>query len=609
MHLTTRFFSICLFLTIATTAAHACTSFLITKGASADGSNMITYAADAHVLYGELYHTPAATHLPGEMLDVFEWDTGKYLGQIPQVEKTYTVVGNMNEHQVAIGETTWGGRRELHDPNGILDYGSLMYIGLQRAKTARELIQVITDLVEKYGYYSSGESMSICDPNEVWILEIIGKGPDEKGAVWVARKVPDGYVSGHANAPRIRQFPLNDPDTIYAKDAVSFARKKGYYSGTDADFSFADAYGDLDYGALRFCDARVWCMYTRVDKDGNHSADWATGRNTDEPLPLWIKPDKKLGVRDVMQLMRDHFEGTELDMTQDIGAGPYQLPYRWRPLTWKHDGKKYLNERATSTQQTGFSFVAQARDWLPNPIGGILWFGMDDTYSTVYAPMYCGITKVPTSYAVGTGNFDKFTWDSAFWTFNFVANYTYLRYADMIKDVQKVQRELEGRFVSNQERVDAAALALHKQAPHLAVEYLTDYSVAQGEATVQRWRELGEHLIWKYLDGNVRDEHGNVTHPGYPKQWYETVAAATGARLQMKELDLSKDPPPPSTPSPEQTKLVKAITAVLEARELPLTTEHRGQLESITEISKLEKLLIRAAKVQAASELVGDGLH
>jgi dipeptidase len=524
-----------LFLT--TSYLSACTNFLITRGASKDGSTMITYAADSHVLYGELYYTAAADHQPGEMLDIYEWDSGKFLGQIKQVAHTYAVVGNMNEHQVSIGETTWGGREELKDPQAVMDYGSLMYIALQRGRTAREAIQVMTDLVAEYGYYSSGETFSIADPNEVWIMEMIGKGPNNKGAVWVARKVPDGYICGHANHPRVRQFPLNDKENcLYAKDVISFAREKGYFNGADKDFSFADVYAPLDYGAIRFCDIRVWAMYRRAAPSLNLSSDYIKAVPGAEPLPLWIKPDQKLSVHDVMELMRDHLEGTEFDMTKDVGAGPFQLPYRWRPLTWKVDTVQYLNERATSTQQTGFSFVAQARSWLPDPIGGVLWFGVDDTYSTVYVPMYCGITKVPHSYAVGTGSFHEFTWESAFWVFNFVANFSYLRYCDMIKEVQKVQRELEGRFLADQPEIDKAALALYNTAPRLATDYLTNYSVETGNATVARWKKLGEFLLYKFMDGNVKDELGNVKHPGYPASWYRIIARDTGDQLKMKKL-------------------------------------------------------------------------
>jgi len=529
----------------------ACTNFLISKGASKDGSVMITYAADSHELYGELCYIPAADHLTYEMRDVYEWDTGKYLGQIPEIPHTYAVIGNMNEHQVAIGETTYGGRRELRDKKAIIDYGSLMYIALQRSKTAREAIKVMAELVEKYGYYSSGESFSISDPNEAWIMEMISKGPDNKGAVWVARKVPDGYICAHANQARIQTFPLADGKTsitskeldkifnkkvttVYASDVISFARDMGYFKGEDKDFSFAKTYAPPTFGALRFCEARVYAFFHRAAPSLNLPTDYASGDVNAEPLPLWIKPDKKLSVRDVMEFMRDHFEGTPFDMTKDIGAGPYVCPYRWRPLTWEVDSVKYFNERAISTQQTGFSFVAQSRSFLPDAIGGVFWFGVDDTYSTVYIPIYCSINQVPKPYAVGTGNFDEFSWDSAFWVFNFVSNYAYSRYSDMIKDIQIVQRKLEGKFLAMQPQIDQAALALYKESPQLAVSYLTNYSVKTGEETVARWKKLGEYLIYKYLDGNVKDEHGHVTHPGYPKAWYRTIVKETGDKFKMR---------------------------------------------------------------------------
>ncbi|MCK4639873.1 MAG: C69 family dipeptidase [Candidatus Marinimicrobia bacterium] len=517
---------------------HACTNFLISRGASKDGSTMITFSADSHVLYGELYFTAAADHLPGEMLDIYEWDTGKYLGQIKQVPHTYSVVGNMNEHQVAIGETTWGGRSELRDSLAIMDYGSLMYVTLQRAKTAREALKIMGDLVKEYGYYSSGESFSVSDPNEVWIMEMIGKGLGKKGAVWVARIVPDGYICAHANQARIRQFPLKDPeDCFYEKDVIKLAREKGWFNGKDKKFSFADAYAPLDYGALRFCEARVWSMFRRAAPSLNLSTDYIKGVKGAKPLPLWIKPDKKLSARDVMELMRDHFEDSDLDMNNNIGAGPFQLPYRWRPLTWEVDGEEYFNERATSTQQTGFSFISQARSWLPDPIGGIHWFSVDDTYSAVYVPMYCGIKEVPKSYAVGTGDFHHFTWESAFWVFNFVSNYCYLRYSDMIKDVQIVQRELEGKFMADQADVEELTLKLYNESPQLAIDYLTEYSVNLGNSTVKRWKKLGEFLIYKYLDGNVKDELGNVKHPGYPKSWYRKIVDETGSHFKMIKLE------------------------------------------------------------------------
>lgn len=514
-----------------------CTNFLISKGASIDGSTMITYAADSHELYGELYFRPAAVYAPGTMLDVYEWDTGKYLGKIKQAPQTYSVVGNMNEFQVAIGETTYGGRRELRDKKGIVDYGSLMYIALQRAKTAREAIKVMTDLVEEYGYYSSGESFSISDPNEVWIMEMIGKGEGNKGAVWVARRVPEGYICAHANQARIRTFPLNDKkNCLYAKDVISFAREKGYFKGEDKDFSFADAYAPLDYGALRFCEGRVWSMFRRAAPSQKISIDYVNGVENAEPMPLWIKPDKKLSAHDIMEFMRDHYEDSEWDLSVGVGAGPFNLPYRWRPMTWKVDGVEYCHDRATSTQQTGFSFVAQSRSWLPAPIGGILWFGVDDTYSTVYVPMYCGIREVPKSFAVGTGDFYTFSWDSAFWVFNFVSNYAYSRYSDMIKDIQVVQRELEGHFLAMLPTIDKAAGDLYKQSPELAREYLTNYSVKQGDMTVKRWRKLGESLLMKYLDGNVRDEKGNVTHPRYPDNWYRGIVKERPDVYKMKKL-------------------------------------------------------------------------
>ncbi len=588
--------------------AQACTNFLITKGASLDGSTMITYTADAHVLYGELYYRRAGTHVSGTMMDVIEWDTGKFLGQIKQAAKTHTVVGNMNEHQLAIGETTFGGRPELVDPKGLIDYGSLIYITLQRAKTAREAIQVMAELVAEYGYYSSGESMSIADANEAWLFEIVGKGPGSKGAVWVARKIPDGYISGHANAARIRKFPLNDPDTLYAKDVISFAREKGYFEGNDEDFSFADAYGAPDFGAARFCDARVWCMFKRAAPSQGFTDDWVMGKPGAEPLPLWIKPDRKLSVHDVMEMMRDHYEGTALDMTKDPGAGPYSLPYRWRPLTWKVGEKEYFNERATSTQQTGFSFVAQSRSWLPDPIGGVLWFGVDDTYSTVYAPMYCGISRAPHNFAVGTGSFQQFTWESAFWVFNAVSNFAYLRYSDMIKDIQAVQRELESRFLSEQAGVDAAALALYNQAPRLAVDYLTEHSSNSAEMVVQRWTRLWEHLLYKYLDGNVKDELGKVKHPGYPESWRTMVADATGDRLQMRKLEREKidEAAKETKEAKERAALVEAIGNLLRVREVVIDDETHTKISDTKDLEKLRKMLIRAATVRSGPELIAE---
>ncbi|MBU1218276.1 C69 family dipeptidase [Myxococcota bacterium] len=519
-------------------SSRACTSFIITKGASVDKSTIITYAADSHELYGELYYRPAAKHAPGTMMEVKEWDTGKVLGKIKQVPQTYAVVGNMNEHQLAISETTYGGRKELKNDKAVLDYGSLIYITLQRAKTAREAIKIMTDLVAEYGYYSSGETFSIADPNEAWIMDLIGKGPDEKGAVWVARRVPDGYVTGHANQARIRKFPLKDPENcVYAPDVISFARKKKYFEGKDEDFSFTDAYAPTNCRDLRIRDGRVWAMYHRVAPSLKISADYVMCKHGAQPIPLWVKPDKKLSVADVAALMRDHFEDTPMDMAKDPGAGPYRLPYRWRPLTWKYKGKNYLHERATATQQTGFSFVSQSRANLPGHIGGVLWFSVDDAASTVYVPMYAGILKAPRNYAVGTGSFTEFTWDSAFWTFNWVSNFAYSRYSDMIKDIRLVQSTLEKGFFDKQADFEKKALEAHKKSPAAAQKLLTEYSETAATTTVKRWQKLGQELLMKYLDGNVRNAKGKVTHPPYPDETYKSIVDATGSHLELPADD------------------------------------------------------------------------
>jgi dipeptidase len=520
------------------TALEACTNLLVTKGASKDGSTMITYAADSHTLYGELDFKRGTPHLPAEMREIIEWDTGKLLGRIPEAPVTYTRVGNMNEFQVVIGETTYGGRKELQVPSGFVDYGSLIYIGLERARTAREAIQVMTSLAETYGYASEGESFSIGDPNEAWILEMIAKGKGQTGALWVAYKLPDGTISAHANQARIRQFPRNDPNTaLFSKDLISFAREKGYFKGEDKDFSFADTYAPLSYGALRFCESRVWSLFRRAAPSQNLSIDYVKAVKGAKPLPLFIKPDQKLDVRNVMQLVRDHFEGTEFDMAKDLGAGPYKLPYRWRPMNFKVDGQEYLHERAISTQQTGFSFVSQSRSWLPDVVGGVLWFGVDDTYLTVYVPISCGVREAPKAFAVGTGNFNEFNWDSAFWTFNFVSNYTYTRWIDMILDVQKVQREFEGRFLADQAEIDRTALDLYKQNPAMAKDYLTQYAAKNTGQLMTRWKKLGEFLIWKYLDGNVRNEKGEVTHPNAPEEWLRCIVKDHGDVIKMKKVE------------------------------------------------------------------------
>jgi dipeptidase len=561
-------------LSAAPRAADACTNFLVTRGASADGSTMITYAADAHDLYGYLQYTPAGRHPAGSMRDVYEWDTGKYLGKIKQAPVTYAVVGNMNEHQVSVGETTFGGRKELEHGKGIIDYGSMMYIALERSKTAREALKVMVDLVTEHGYMSEGESISVSDSKEVWIFEIISRGPDTKGALWVARKVPDGYVCSHANKPRIRQFPLNDPqNTMYAKDVIQFARKKGWFSGRDEDFSFADMIDPPRAKNVRTCDSRVWSFFKSVAPSQKIPIDYVLGKEGAKPLPLWIKPDKKLTPHDLMEAMRDHFEGTPMDLSKGAGAGPHALPYRWRPLFWKVDGVEYMNERATSTQQTGFSFIAQARAWLPSTIGGIFWFGVDDTNSTVYVPIYAGVRDAPKAFSLGTVGhaskqvqdvaFTNFSWDLAFWVFNAVANYAYGRYDEIMVDVKKVQRELEGSFFARQPEIDEAALKLHKQAPSLARDFLTDYSAKATAMTMERWRKLFGDLVVKFMDGNTKDAAGKAQHPGYSEQWRRRVAKDCGDFCKTPHYrneppdEEAKPAPLPRCPAPEPTKLPK----------------------------------------------------
>lgn len=525
--------------------SEACTNVLVTKGASVDGSTIISYSADSHDLYGELYYWPGREWPEGEMLNVYEWDTGKYLGQIPQARKTYTVIGNMNEHQLTIAETTFGGRSELVDTTGIIDYGSLIYITLQRARTAREAISIMADLTEQYGYYSSGESFSIADPNEVWILEMIGKGSENKGTVWVAVRIPDSYVSAHANQARITTFNRKDKENVmYSKDVIKFASEKGYFDGKDDEFSFADAYAPLDFEAVRFCEARVWSAFRNVNSEMDKYVDFALGKS-DERLPLFIKPEKKVSVRDVQNIMRDTYEGTPLSMSQDPGAGPYSAPYRWRPLTWEVDGETYFNERAIATQQTGFTFVAQMRSWLPNPVGGILWFGVDDANMTVFVPMYMGMTSIPENYAQGEADLLTFSWNSAFWVFNWVANQAYNRYSHMITDIRKVQTELEDKFELYGPIIDEAAAKLYKANPEYAKAFLTDYSHEQSRQTVEKWKKLGEFLMVKYLDGNLhpekngvflRNEHGNPAHaefPGYSQDYYKRIVEETKDRLKV----------------------------------------------------------------------------
>ena len=548
------------FILLAVNTSYTCTNFLVTQGATQNGSTMITYAADSHVLFGELYFSPAQDHPEDAKVEIYEWDTGEYLGKIDQVSHTYQVTGNMNEHQVSISETTFGGREELQEqPDAVMDYGSLIYITLQRAKSAREAIKIMGNLVEKYGYYSSGESFSIADKDEVWIMEMIGKGEYEKGAVWVARKIPDGYISGHANQARIRTFPLDKPEKcIYSDDVISFARDRGWYEGKDEDFSFTETYAPVNFTGARFCEARVWSGFRSITEGMGQYRDYAMGKDLDNPMPLWVKPDEKLNAQDVQEMMRDHFEGTKMDMRKDIGAGPYDLPYRWRPLVWENvkenesgenDTVQYFNERAISTQQTGFSFVAQMRSWLPDPIGGILWFGVDDSYSSVYVPIYCGVNEVPAAFAAEehhhtwysqkNGAMMEFDYDHAFWVFNMVSNWAYTRYRDMIPIIREKQKALESKFKNYTPAIDQAAWELYKDDKELGREFLTDYSISQTNKTMKTWKQLSKHLFTRFMDGNVKSRNPdkrnpNLKQPGYGEEWYEEIIEETGDKFKMR---------------------------------------------------------------------------
>lgn len=527
----------------------ACTNFIVGKKASADGSVIVSYSADSYGMFGWLYHYPAATHPDGAMRDIHDWDTGKYLGQIKEAKQTYNVVGNMNEYQVTIGETTFGGRPELVDTTGIMDYGSLIYVALQRSRTAKEAIKVMTDLVKEYGYYSSGESFSIADPNEAWIMEMIGKGPGIKGAVWVAVRIPDDCIAAHANQSRIHKFNLNDKDNcLYSPDVISFAREKGYFDGKNSDFSFADAYCPLDFSGLRFCEARVWSFYNMFSKTtGDAYLPYILGESKD-PMPLYIKADSKLSVRDVQRAMRDHYEGTPLDITKDLGAGPFETPYRLSPLTFKVDGVEYFNERPISTQQSAFSFVAQMRANLPDPVGGVLWFGLDDANMTVFTPVYCCTDRIPVPYAEGNGDCITFSWDSAFWIYNWVADMIRPRYSLMIDDMRAVQNELEDTFESAQSGIESAALKLYQEDPAKAKDFLTNYTDMTARTTIDRWKKLAEFLIVRYNDGArkkvkngkmVAPETGNVApleRPGYPEEFLKELVKATGDRYKSVEL-------------------------------------------------------------------------
>ncbi len=563
----------------------ACTNILVTKGASTDGSNMISYAADSHQLYGELYFAPAGVWNNGDMRTINEWDTGKYLGQIPQIARTYQRVGNMNEHQLIIAETTYGGRSELYDPKGIMDYGSLIYVALERAKTAREAIEVIVDLANTYGYASSGESFSIADTEEVWVMDLIGKGEGDKGIVWVARRIPDGYICAHANQARISTFPLNDPENcMYAPDVISFAREKGYFSGKDEEFSFCDAYAPLDFSGMRGCEARAWAAFnilcdgrfTFEDEQGNVMTkdaydyiDYAMGYDKTKRFPLFVKPAGKISMKDVADVMRDHYEGTPMDMTTDIGAGGNALPYRWRPMGFEYEGKEYVNERAIATQQTGFWFVGQSRGWLPDEIGGIIWFGCDDAATSYLTPIYTCTYDVPECFRVGNGDMITYSPTSAFWMTNRVANACYKAYNIMFPTVDAEIDAWENKMMEEVTKADGEALKIYNAAkeqprkkirrndkcrkvadPYTEVRnYLTSFSVDNAQKIFNKWVKLEELLLVKFIDGNVKAQNpdgsfvtnghtdcipDNITQPGYTDKWKEATAKDNGKTLESR---------------------------------------------------------------------------
>ena len=574
--------------------ASPCTNIIVSKGASRDGSVLVSYAADSHYLFGELYYKKACDWKAGALLQVVDWDSGKPLAEIDQVPHTYQTVGNMNEYQVIITETTWGGRPELEDKRGGIDYGSLIYIALQRAKTAREAIDIIVDLANTYGYASEGETFSIADKNEAWIMELIGKGTTlrngvnrDKGIVWVALRVPDGAICAHANQCRIGAFPLNDPDNcLYAKDVISLARRKGYFEGEDNEFSFKKAYGPADFGTVRGCDARVWSAFNllsggwfsyydaegrAVTKDAFSYLDYAMGYDLNADLPLFIYPKDKIGVKQVADAMRDHYEGTPMDMTQDIGAGGNALPYRWRPMEYEVDGQQYLNERAIATQQTGFWMIGQARDYVPDEVGGILWFGTDDAATSYLTPIYTSITRVPDCFREGNGDLLHYSPTASFWINNRISNACYKMYNQMAPHVREKADAFENDQMERRTHsVDSMAVILYNEAvvklqkklssrrdvmvsrtPFAKViEYVTDYSVRTAQDQFQAWVKLEEELLVKFMDGNVKPQNadGSFKHsqyseglpekvewPGYTELWKQTVAAEAGEVLKVKE--------------------------------------------------------------------------
>lgn len=534
-----------------TASASACTNFIVGKAASADGSVICSYNADNYGMFIGLAHYPAARHKKGEMRDIYDWDTNKYIGKIPEAEQTYNVIGNINEYQVTIGETTYGGREEMVDPTGGIDYGSLIYIALQRSKTASEAITVMTKLAETYGYCSEGETFTICDPNEAWIMEMMGKGPGSKGVVWVAQRIPDNAICAHANQSRIGKFNMKDKKNVrYAKDVVAFARSKGWFTGKDTDFSWKMAYAKPDFEGRRFCDARVWAFFNHFVSGFDRYLPWALGKDKDaEDMPLWVIPDKKLSVKDVEMAMRDHYEGTPLALdSSDVAAGVWQMPYRPTPLSFTYNGKKYFNERPTSTQQTGFTYVSQMRSWLPRQIGGVLWFGNDDGNMVAYTPIYCGNTVQPRCYNTPGADAVTFSMDNAYWVCNWVSNMVYPRYSLMFPSLKAVRDSLEQDYFAAQPKIEQQAQALLKdKGEQAAVDFLNNYSNTKAQQMLARWQNLAFHLIVKYNDMAVKpDSNGvflrtpegigaDVKRPGYPNALRKKLVEETGSKFEYPE--------------------------------------------------------------------------
>ena len=514
----------------------ACTNLIVGKKASVDGSVLVSYNADDYGMFGHLCHYPAGTHKKGEMRKIFDWDTGEYHGEIPEAPVTYNVIGNINEFQLSIGETTYGGREEMVDTTGILDYGSLIYVTLQRAKTAREAISVMTSLVEKYGYCSEGETFSICDPNEAWIMEMMGTGPGSKGVVWVAMRIPDNAICAHANQSRIGKFDMKDKkNVLYSKNVISYARKMGWFIGKDADFSWKNTYARPDFSGRRFCDARVWSFFNHYQKGFDRYLPWALGKDPNaEDMPLWIIPDRKLSVHDVEMGMRDHYEGTALALdTTNVGGGIYQMPYRPTPLQFKVDGKTYFNERPISTQQTAFSFVSQLRSWMPREIGGVIWFGNDDANMVAYTPVYCGNTVQPECYNTPGADAVTFSDKNAFWVCNWVSNMVYPRYSQIFPELQTLRDSLEASYFAQQADFEKKAMNLYATDKQAALRMLNDYSVEKAQQMLAQWKNLAIRIIVKYNDMGVKQEkNGKIIQktmrPGYPESFARKLVKETG---------------------------------------------------------------------------------